>query len=59
MVGGYLNTESSAWERMLVMPETVCGKWREMQKREPLVMLHFSALLKTKPFDLQMKQLAQ
>lgn len=59
MVGDYLNMENSAWERILVVLETVYWKWRVMQKGEPLVALYFSARFKTKPFDLQMKQLAQ
>lgn len=45
MVDGYLNTESWAWERMLVVPETRYWKWRVMQKGKTLVVLHFSFLL--------------
>lgn len=32
MVGGYLNTDSSAWERMLVMPETVLEMERDAER---------------------------
>lgn len=46
MVDAYLNTESYAWERMLVMPETKYWKWRETKKGETFVVLHFSVLLK-------------
>lgn len=32
MVGGYLNTDNSAWERMLVVPETVLEMERDAER---------------------------
>lgn len=58
MVGGYLNTEFCLGKNASCARDYVLEMERGAEG-ELIVVLNFSAVLKTKPFDLRMKQLAK